>query len=46
MLGGLRICTVTGSTLIGASPVAMFSLTANRGLVAPGDLYAANEFWT
>jgi len=29
MAGGLRICTVAGSTPIGASPVAMFLLTMN-----------------
>ena len=35
MAGSLRIRTVAGSTLVGASLVALFLLTSNRGLVAP-----------
>jgi hypothetical protein len=32
--------------LIDASPVARFLLTSNRGLLAPWELHAADEFWT
>ena len=35
MAGRLRMCAVAWLTLIGASPMAMFLLTRNRGLVAP-----------
>jgi hypothetical protein len=35
MAGGLRICTVTGSTLIGASPVTMFCDVGSRCAVQP-----------